>query len=97
MTKPNYSQLNYLKLNRRSQKAMKPLEEKMDAARGNCYQNPKPYIDYDEDRPPTKEQAFNLCNGCELLVECGRFAAASKPYMGVWAGEVYAEGKRLHE
>lgn len=97
MSKVNYSQLNYLRLGRRAQKAMKPLQEKFDETRSICYGNPAPYIDYDEEDPPTKEEAFLMCSGCEMLVECGRFAAASKPYMGVWGGEVYYDGKRLYD
>jgi hypothetical protein len=34
-----------------------------------------------------------LCEGCPLLVECGRFAAAYRPPLGVWAGEVWVDGK----
>lgn len=96
MTKPNYSQLNYLKLTRRAQRALIPLEAKYDEERSTCYANPGPWIDYDEDNPPTRREAYDMCNDCPMLVECGRFAAALKPYIGVWAGEVWQDGKRLY-
>lgn len=92
-----YSQLNYLRLTKRAQKAMIPLEEKYDEGRSICYAIPHEYVDYDEDNPPSKQEAYYMCKGCPMLVECGRFAAASKPYIGVWGGEVYHEGKRLYD
>lgn len=97
MSKKAYSQLNYLRLTKRAQRALEPLEEKFDQTRSTCYQNPGPYIDYDEDDPPTKEDAYLICKACDMLVECGRFAAASKPYIGVWGGEVWQDGKRLYD
>ena len=97
MSKKAYSQLNYLRLSRRAQKALLPLEAKYDETRSTCYKNPAPYIDYDEENPPSKEDAYIMCKACPMLVECGRFATASKPYIGVWGGEVWHDGKRLYD
>lgn len=92
-TQGKYTGLNYLKLNKRSQRAWEPLEAKFDRTKSKCYQNPGPYIDYDEDNVPFASQAYKLCEGCPMLVECARFAAAYKPVVGVWGGEVYIDGK----
>lgn len=87
-----YTGLNYLKLNKRSQRAWEPLEAKFDQTKSKCYEKPEIYIDYLEDNPPTKQEAYKLCEGCPMLVECGRFANAYKPVIGVWAGEVWQDG-----
>ena len=92
-TQGKYTGLNYLKLNKRSQRAWEPLEAKFDKTKSKCYQNPGPYIDYDEDDVPFASVAYKLCEGCPMLVECARFAAAYKPVVGVWGGEVYIDGK----
>lgn len=92
-TQGRYTGLNYLKLNKRSQRAWEPLEAKFDRTKSKCYENPRPYIDYPEDNPPYASQAYKLCEGCPMLVECARFAAAYKPVVGVWGGEVYIDGK----
>ena len=92
-TQGKYTGLNYLKLNKRSQRAWEPLEAKFDKTKSKCYQNPGPYIDYDEDDVPFASTAYKLCEGCPMLVECARFAAAYKPVIGVWGGEVYIDGK----
>lgn len=92
-TQGKYTGLNYLKLNKRSQRAWEPLEAKFDRTKSKCYKNPGPYIDYDEDSPPFASEAYKLCKGCPMLVECARFAAAYKPVIGVWGGEVYIDGK----
>jgi hypothetical protein len=92
-TQGKYTGLNYLKLNKRSQRAWEPLEAKFDRTKSKCYKNPGPYIDYNEDNPPFASQAYKLCEGCPMLRECARFAAAYKPVIGVWGGEVYIDGK----
>lgn len=91
-TQGKYTGLNYLKLNKRSQRAWEPLEAKFDQTVSRCYKNPEQYIDYDEGAPPTKREAYEMCAGCPMLVECARFAAAYKPIIGVWGGERYESG-----
>jgi hypothetical protein len=91
-TQGKYTGLNYLKLNKRSQRAWEPLEAKFDQTVSKCYKIPEQYIDYDEDAPPTKQEAYEMCAGCPMLVECARFAAAYKPVIGVWGGERYEAG-----
>lgn len=88
-----FNSLKYLKLGKRASIASKALEDAYDRARAKCYSNPAPYIDYDEGREPRDIEAYKLCEGCPLMVECGRFAAAYKPPIGVWAGEVWVDGK----
>ena len=88
-----YVGLSYLNLNKRSQRAWEPLEKKFDQAKGNCYKDPERFIDYDEDNPPMASRAYLMCKGCPMLVECARFAAAYKPPIGVWGGEVWIDGK----
>ena len=92
-----YSGLKYLGFNKREQMAWEPLQKKFDETSSFCYESPRDYMDYDSDFPPSKSRAFELCNGCPMLVECGRFASASKPVIGVWAGEVWKDGKVMYK
>lgn len=87
--------LNYLKLNKRAERASITLHKKLINAQPNCANNPKPYIDYDEEIPPSKLEAFLMCQDCPVMVECARFATAYKPAVGVWGGEVYRDGKPI--
>lgn len=89
----SYAGLKYLKLNKRAQRAWEPLEKAFDRTRSLCHKKPEAYIDYDEEHPPTPAEAYMLCEGCPMLVECGRFANAYKPVIGVWGGEVWENGK----
>jgi hypothetical protein len=88
-----FNSLKYLKLGKRASQASQALEDAFDRARAKCYSNPAPYIDYDEGEDPRPIDAYRLCEGCPLMVECGRFAAAYRPPIGVWAGEVWVDGK----
>jgi hypothetical protein len=96
-TNGSYGGLRYLNLNRRAQVAWESLEQKFAEVRSFCYESPAEYIDYDEENPPSKEHAFNLCNGCPMLVECARLASAYKPPIGVWGGEVWEDGKVMYK
>ncbi len=53
-----------------------------------------PWTDYDEDKPPSSNEAREMCAGCPLLAQCGAAAIAMRPYHGVWAGMVFVDGKR---
>jgi hypothetical protein len=88
--------LNYLQLNRRAERASDALQKAMLKNKAKCADDPGPYIDYDETNPPSKNRAYLLCVDCPVLVECARFASASKPAIGVWGGEVYYEGTLLY-
>lgn len=88
-----FNSLKYLKLGKRAGQASQALEAAFDNARAKCYANPGPYIDYEDGQEPRPIDAYRLCEGCPLLVECGRFAAAYHPPVGVWGGEVYVGGK----
>ena len=87
--------LNYLKLNKRAERASITLHKKMVSTEPNCAKNPGPYIDYDDDNLPTKLEAFLMCQDCPVMIECARFATAYKPAVGVWGGEVYRDGKPI--
>jgi hypothetical protein len=88
-----FNSLKYLKLGRRAGQASQALEEAFERARAKCYSNPGPYIDYEYGDEPSQAEAYKLCEDCPLMVECGRFAAAYRPPIGVWAGEVWIDGK----
>lgn len=89
--------LAYLKLAKRAERASVALHRSMEASEPKCLDNPGPYVDYDEDNPPTKEEAYLLCVGCPVLVECARFANVYRPEVGVWGGEVYQAGRVLYK
>jgi len=69
------------------------LHQAYDVARGNCDEKPAAWIDYPEDAPPQRSVARAMCADCPLFNECGEFAKATKPYIGVWAGQIYQDGK----
>lgn len=87
--------LSYLKLNKRAERASFTLHKKLVNTKPNCANDPRPYVDYNEDLPPSKPEAFLLCRGCSVMVECARFATAYKPAVGIWGGEVYRDGKPI--
>jgi hypothetical protein len=89
----SYGNLNYLKMSKRAEMVWQPLYKAFETNKSFCYKSPEEYIDYDEETPPSKSHAYALCNGCPILVECGRFANAYKPIIGVWGGEVWKDGK----
>ena len=89
----NFPSLNYLKLTKRQQLAMSPLEDALDSGEPNCKGRSAEFVDYHEDFEPTPEKAYEMCGGCVMLVECGRFANAYRPPVGVWAGQVWRDGK----
>jgi hypothetical protein len=85
--------LKYLLLTKRAERAIEPLQKELANKKPNCDENPGPYIDYAEEDTPSIVQAYLLCKGCPVLLECARFATAYKPPVGVWGGEVYIDGK----
>jgi hypothetical protein len=89
--------LNYMRLGKRADRASGSLQKKLDSAEPNCAGNPGPYVDYPDDDIPTPTEAYVMCKGCPVLLECARFASAYKPTVGVWGGEVYVDGKPLRD
>lgn len=73
--------------------ALEAIHNKMESTDPKCLNNSYRYVDYNEDFPPTADLAQALCSGCPVLDECKVYAYAQKPYMGVWAGEVWQSGK----
>lgn len=91
------SALNYIKLAKRADRAAEALHKKLDREKPNCADSPGPYIDYPEVSPPTPMEAYLMCQGCPVLLECARFASAYKPAVGVWGGEVYIDGRPVRD
>jgi|GEM_PF-2476407 hypothetical protein len=89
--------LNYLKLNKRSERMSDVLQKAMTQNKAKCADKPEVWVDYEEGEEPTKNQAYVMCHDCPVLVECARFASAYRPAVGVWGGEVYKDGKLLHK
>lgn len=89
--------LMYLKLNKRAERMSDALQAAMLRNKAKCADNPGPWIDYEEEDAPTKENAYKMCVGCPVLVDCDRFAVASRPEVGVWGGQTWREGKLLHK
>lgn len=89
--------LNYLKLAKRADRASSTLQKAIDERGAKCLDNPAPYVDYDDENPPTKDEAYELCRGCPVLIECARFANVYRPEVGIWGGEVYESGKILYK
>jgi DNA-directed RNA polymerase subunit M/transcription elongation factor TFIIS len=96
----NFKSLNYLKLNKRGRLTSTALEMAMDRKRARCDGKEHLWVDYDEEDKsswPSTSLAEAMCMGCPLLRECGRHASAIKPYIGVWAGQVWYQGKVYKE
>jgi hypothetical protein len=87
---PNLATLD---LDKRGKDALNTLMLKMDNNEPFCYDNPAVYVDYEEANEPSMYEAYKMCVGCPLLVECARFASASGPEQGVWGGEVWKQGR----
>jgi hypothetical protein len=85
--------LSYLTLNARSNRANNALWKAYRANDPKCLNREDIYVDYKEEDTPTPEQAYRMCEGCPVLVECGRFANAYRPPVGVWAGQVWSDGE----
>ena len=84
-------QLINLDMNKRSRDAMRGLAEAMVDDDPKCTGKEAIYIDYEIE--PSMHEAYVLCLGCPLLVECGRLANSFGPDHGVWAGEVWKQGR----
>lgn len=78
-------------LDRRGRDALIALSSGLDNNEPLCAGREKEYVDYEFE--PTINEAYNMCAGCPLLVQCSRFANASGPDHGVWGGEVWKQGK----
>lgn len=78
-------------MNKRSKDSMQAMVNSPAWGSGLCVNNPETYVDYEVE--PTEEQAFSMCNGCPLLVECARFANANGPERGVWGGQIWRNGR----
>jgi hypothetical protein len=78
-------------MNKRSRDSMQAMVSSPNWSKGLCANKPEKYFDYDEE--PTREEAYLLCNGCPLLVECARFANANGPERGVWGGQIWKNGR----
>jgi hypothetical protein len=89
----NFPSLNYLKLTKRQQVSMAPLEVALDSKEPNCKNRADIFIDYEEGNEPTPKIAYKMCSGCPMLIECARFANAYRPPVGVWGGQVWVNGK----
>ena len=85
--------LSYLMLSKRAERANDALWEAYKTKKPKCLNREAEYIDYPEDLPPSINDAYRMCEGCPVLVECGRFANAYKPPIGVWAGQVWTNGR----
>lgn len=56
-----------------------------------CLNKPERWVDYDEDHPPSAQEANEMCFGCPLRALCKQVAKDTEVTYGVWGGEVYSE------
>jgi hypothetical protein len=82
-----------LDLDKRGRDALNALVSRFEGREPRCYNDVATYMDYDDADEPTVYEAYEMCAGCPLLVECSRFANASGPEHGVWGGEVWKQGR----
>jgi hypothetical protein len=84
---------SYLMLNARANRANNALWKAYKSNTPKCDGREADFIDYDEDNIPTPDDAYMMCEGCPVLVECARMANAYKPPVGVWGGNVWKDGE----
>lgn len=84
---------SYLMLGARANRANNALWAAYKNNDPKCLNREDLYIDYEEENTPTPRQAYEMCEGCPVLVECARFSNAYKPPIGVWGGNVWKDGE----
>lgn len=82
-----------LDLDKRGKDSLYSLFVALDESKPLCRDDFASYVDYEEADEPSVYEAYEMCAGCPLIVECGRFANASGPEHGVWGGEVWKQGR----
>lgn len=90
--------LDGLKMNIEQSKASDTLAYAIEDSglRPQCESDPARWDGYDEDNPPTMEEAAAMCEGCPFANQCDAFAELLQPDGGVWGGKVWLDGKKLH-
>ena len=75
------------------EQAVADFEKALDNYSPQCVDRPQDFSDWEEDAIPSPRTAFNLCNGCPLLLLCREAAHVSKPGWSVWGGETWVYEK----
>ena len=78
-------------MNKRSRDAMQTMVSSPGYVEAKCVGKKEQYVDYVVE--PKIYEAYEMCAGCPLIVECGRFANSVGPDHGVWGGEVWNKGR----
>lgn len=90
---------NYLRVSAEAATPWEKFNKQLNAAvdgdgpNPNCVGKPELFVDYPEDRLPSRQMAAMLCAGCPLIQACRSYAKADRPAHGVWGGQVWFEGK----
>lgn len=94
---------NYLRVKPEAEAAWdrfnKQLNKARDSGKGlpNCEDDPGPWMDYDDENPPSAEEAYSLCVDCPLLAACGLYAELDRPTHGIWAGDRFENGEVVND
>lgn len=62
----------------------------------NCWGNPGPWTDWDENDPPTEMEAEILCLGCPLKKLCREYGDVMKPGIGVFGGKTWIAKQSIY-
>lgn len=54
-----------------------------------CANNPKPFVGWKSNNPPTAREARMMCAGCPLIRECQEVAHSFLNTHGVWGGLIF--------
>ena len=84
----------YLSPKGASLEALNKLNEAMEEIRTPCFDDPKEYMDWDEDSPPSNRRAQDLCFGCPVAKLCEDYGRKSRD-RGVWGGVVILDNGKI--
>lgn len=72
--------------------AIRDFEEAQELVSAKCKDNPGPYMDWEDENPPTQAEADAMCSGCPLQKACPNYAIAAQEQHGVWGGLIIING-----
>lgn len=79
---------DYLRQTRTAAYLLDTLRERAAEEGSKCLDDPDPWLEYEPEQQPTREEAAALCAGCPLLALCDQYATVARPAHGVWGGRV---------
>lgn len=77
-------------------KAVDEFAQALTHVKAHCFGKPEVYSDWEDENPPTAAEALEMCWPCPLFDLCREASRLETRGGGVWGGEVWLYGKRVH-